>query len=524
MGRILVFAEHGNAAAFQHLRRKAAKGEIEQIHPGIFVTPGEEPIEMTIRFNWPRLVGYLFPEGVVTDRSGMECQPTQRKDDTNFYIFVSAPKSPRTVLLPGLVISQRRGPGPLKDEDVPFMGTWMAGPVRRVLDNMTLSRARKTPPRTFSPEEMETWLEEYCSIKGEDALNALRDNARRVADKLSDSEKFNDLNAMINALLGTRKRQLLTYAGNMRAMGYPIDTSCLGRIQSLYAHLSRHPIKEIPDAVTSRHAQVNSCFFESYFSNYIEGTKFLVKEAEEIVFKGRIPKHRPEDGHDVLKIWNELVEPPRSGLEKSAEEFILGLQKRHYKIMVQRPDIQPGELKAISNVAGNTVFVAPEKVRGTLLEGFGIIQATTEPFARAVLAHYLISEVHPFTDGNGRLSRMVMTRELVSNGLSHAVVATAFRNDYLDGLRALSNRNNPDIFVRSILKCQEVSAACVSEDFDEALALWAESYAFLEDGRHVDFSIPKRALEIEWRAGVPAPASYWRALDRDVQDDGPDIL
>ena len=150
MGRELIFAEHGNAAAFQRLRRQAAVGEMEQIHPGIFVTPGEEPIEMTMRFNWPLLVDYLFPDGVVTDRSGMESQPTRRKGDTNSFIFVSAPKSPRTVSLPGLVINQRHGPGPFKDEDVPFMGTWMAGPVRRVLDNMARSRARKKRHRALS--------------------------------------------------------------------------------------------------------------------------------------------------------------------------------------------------------------------------------------------------------------------------------------------------------------------------------------------------------------------------------------
>ena len=41
-------------------------------------------------------------------------------------------------------------------------------------------------------------------------------------------------------------------------------------------------------------------FFESYFSNFIEGTEFEVDEALAIVFEGRIPKDRPADAHDVL--------------------------------------------------------------------------------------------------------------------------------------------------------------------------------------------------------------------------------
>lgn len=40
-----------------------------------------------------------------------------------------------------------------------------------------------------------------------------------------------------------------------------------------------------------------------HFSNYIEGTEFEVEEAAEIVFKGRIPRERPADAHDILGVW-----------------------------------------------------------------------------------------------------------------------------------------------------------------------------------------------------------------------------
>ena len=36
------------------------------------------------------------------------------------------------------------------------------------------------------------------------------------------------------------------------------------------------------------------------------------------------------------------------------------------------------------------------------------------PFRRAAFIHFLISEVHPFADGNGRMARVMMNAELVA--------------------------------------------------------------------------------------------------------------
>jgi hypothetical protein len=42
-------------------------------------------------------------------------------------------------------------------------------------------------------------------------------------------------------------------------------------------------------------------FVETYFSNYIEGTEFEIKEAHDIVVKGRPMKYREDDSHDIRK-------------------------------------------------------------------------------------------------------------------------------------------------------------------------------------------------------------------------------
>ena len=52
------------------------------------------------------------------------------------------------------------------------------------------------------------------------------------------------------------------------------------------------------------------------------------------------------------------------------------------------------------------MFVEPELVDGTLRVGHDVGRALVDPFARAVYVMFLVTEVHPFTDGNGRVARV----------------------------------------------------------------------------------------------------------------------
>lgn len=56
---------------------------------------------------------------------------------------------------------------------------------------------------------------------------------------------------------------------------------------------------------------------------------------------------------------------------------------------------------------------------------------------------FLISEVHPFDDGNGRLARLAMNAELSAAGQHRVLVPHIMRNDYLGGLRRLSCDGEP---------------------------------------------------------------------------------
>lgn len=278
-------------------------------------------------------------------------------------------------------------------------------------------------------------------------------------------------------------------------------------------HLAATAVPEAADTSRSTAARTALCFIEAYFSNHIEATRFLVEEAREIVFEHVRPGQRPEDGHDVLATFRQLVElGPRDGPAwRSLREFEDELRARHADLMAARPEAGPGRFKDRRNTAGSTVFVEPRLVPGTLAAGFDLLGSIDAPFARAVFVHFLLVDVHPFADGNGRLSRIFMTKEFASAGQCRVVVPTVHRDDHVGTLRLLGREGRPDPFVRCMAFCQRVaaaSAAAVEVEVEEAVRVWASTNAFLEPG-DARFRMPAPWAEIVWRKGVPAPAEHW---------------
>jgi fido (protein-threonine AMPylation protein) len=120
------------------------------------------------------------------------------------------------------------------------------------------------------------------------------------------------------------------------------------------------------------------------------------------------------------------------------------------------------------NYAGTTQFVKPSLVRGTFEDGSRIALSVPEGFARAAFYAFLVSEIHPFDDGNGRLSRLVMNAELSRVGLHRIIIPTLFHPQYLDCVRKLTRDNEPVDFVRCLAK---MARWCAQFDYADLNAL-----------------------------------------------------
>ena len=283
-------------------------------------------------------------------------------------------------------------------------------PARIALDNLRPSRARSSVPRTLRPEELEERLDRLARQRGDAALNVLRDEARSIAAELDAAAQFAQLDALIGALLGTRDAALSTPAARARRAGFGYDADRLAMFETLRAELAVEPLPARPAPADPRRLLA---FFEAYFSNWIEGTVFEVGEAEDIVFGGHVPPQRPADAHDVSGTF-EAIADARLGAQPphTPDELEDYLRAAHARVMAGRPEAAPGAYKARANRAGMTVFVHPDLVRGTLREGFALLDTLADGLARATFAMFLVAEVHPFADGNGRVARLLMNAEL----------------------------------------------------------------------------------------------------------------
>ena len=72
------------------------------------------------------------------------------------------------------------------------------------------------------------------------------------------------------------------------------------------------------------------------------------------------------------------------------------------------------------------------------------------PANRAALAMFVVAEVHPFTDGNGRTARLAMNLFLTEAGLTRIIVPTVYRDDYISTLKAMSINSLPTSLVRML--------------------------------------------------------------------------
>lgn len=171
----------------------------------------------------------------------------------------------------------------------------------------------------------------------------------------------------------------------------------------------------------------------------------------------------------------QVVEFPK----RYAELFKL-LQSRHLALLSARKEKEPGTFKRKLNRAGNTVFVRPELVEGTLSKGFELYEILKPGIARAIFMMFLIAEVHPFLDGNGRIARIMMNAELVSANETRIIIPTVYREDYILTLRRLSGESDEKPFIRMLQRAQKFTASINYADYKNALNQFEKSNAFLD--------------------------------------------
>jgi len=477
------------SATTKAVGRAVRAGKARKIGPRLYTTNLEAPPEDILRRNRWRVVALLAPESIIGFRTAIEMVPSP--DGT---LFLTG-RGRHRIDLPGLGLRIVKGPGPLPG-DTPFMQhLHIASQPRALLESLKPSREGLTVPRGLTRARIEEILERELQSSGEAKLNRIRDAARMLAPQLDATAEFDVLTSIIGTLLGSRRGQLSAPVALARAAGEPYDPNRLDRFQTLHAALIDWSVASRPDVLPTDAEFSIISFFDAYFSNFIEGTRFDIEEAREIVFEGKIPAARPEDAHEVLGTFSLVGN--RSAMSRSVLDFTdydafeTALFDAHRQIMVARPDKRPGAFKVAGNVAGQTTFVAPELVRGTLHQAFGIVRGLPEPFQRALGLMFVLSEVHPFDDGNGRVARAFMNAELIAGGQRRILIPSVYRDEYLTGLRVLTRQNHPLPFIQTLDFAQRYTAAIDCSDYDKAVSTLRATNAFEDPQPDLRLRMPR---------------------------------
>ncbi len=440
------------------------QGKLNRIRSGVYTDAAPNQIDNLVIQRWHELVERLIQDPVVAFRTSVELKPV----DGQVFV-ISSIKSRKKYTAGPLTINVI--PGETVELTEQFViGLSRSSLPRQLLENLSPSRETGGIKKALGKK----WVEEkICldlSVHDEDWINKIRDKAKQYAASHDLEKEFAELNKIISAILATGKAEsvLQTPIAIATAQNEPFDQDRLNLFERLYEYLKAIQFEPVGFEY-NKSAWRNLSFFESYFSNFIEGTEFEIEEAEDIVFSDHVIDGRHADSHDILNVFNmvsdyqEMITVP-----ETADDYIQLMQERHKLIMRGRKDKNPGILKEFGNKAGSSVFVSPQNLLGTLTNGFKYYLKLPKGMPRAIYMQFLTAECHPFDDGNGRLSRIMLNAELVETEQCKIIVPTVHRDSYLNGLRQGTRQGAFRTLTKVFYQLHHYSASINWTDYGEA--------------------------------------------------------
>ncbi|QGM45088.1 Fic family protein [Methylocystis heyeri] len=183
----------------------------------------------------------------------------------------------------------------------------------------------------------------------------------------------------------------------------------------------------------------------TYTSNAIEGNTLTLRETAEVIEHGitvggkSLRDHLEAVDHYDALLWMRELAAATTPVDENA------VCELHRRIVARsQPQIAGIYSRNPRRIAGSpVVFPNPAKIP-QLMEEFGA-WLTTAPVtpAAAFEAHYRLTAIHPFADGNGRSARLLMNLILIRGGYPPVAVRPEDRKAYLDSLESASLADDP---------------------------------------------------------------------------------
>lgn len=211
--------------------------------------------------------------------------------------------------------------------------------------------------------------------------------------------------------------------------------------------------KQIPKSILKKLLESFSVNF-TYHTQRIEGSALTLRETSNILVDGITPSQKPQsdmiEAKQHQKIFFEMLEHKK----KISLDTILYWHEKFFE-------------QTDTNIAGQTRRY-PIEVRGSksefpfwdevpsLLKEFFMWYNKNKdkihPVELAALVHFKFVSIHPFGDGNGRISRLLMNCVLDEKKYPMVIIEYKDRLAYYSVLEKSQLENNPFYFVRWFVK------------------------------------------------------------------------
>jgi len=175
-----------------------------------------------------------------------------------------------------------------------------------------------------------------------------------------------------------------------------------------------------------------------YHSNAIEGNKLSLRETE-LILNGMVINERPlkdEIEARSLARATEYLYSLIDGREPLTKRTLLEL---HSLIMQNIPGLEAGKFRTHDVQIKNSEHKPPsfldvEKQVDELFQWMNRNSHKYPPLVMGAILHHWMTWIHPFSDGNGRVSRMFLNFFLLQKGYPEIVIKISDRDNYYNSL------------------------------------------------------------------------------------------
>ncbi len=192
----------------------------------------------------------------------------------------------------------------------------------------------------------------------------------------------------------------------------------------------------------------------TYNTNRIEGSTLTLRDTANLLNEGISPKNKPikdiKEAESHKKLFYLMLDYKK--------DLNLNVILYWHKILLQ--DVDEEIAGKIRNhqvaIAGTTVQLPYPSELNVFLEEFfkwyNKSKNKLHPVELAALAHLKFVSIHPFTDGNGRISRIIMNFVLNKSKFPMLDISYSNRSSYYTALERSQKTGKEYIFVQYLIK------------------------------------------------------------------------